>query len=68
MNELLRKAEEMGLNFDEKTELSLLLKSKDRPGGSGMSPQEHLLATEWPKSYTYRLGIQTLDPFMRRPL
>jgi hypothetical protein len=30
MNELLRKAEEMGLNYDEKTELSLLLKSKGR--------------------------------------
>ena len=29
-DELLRKAEEMGLNFDEKTELSLLLKSKGR--------------------------------------
>ena len=33
MNELLRKAEEMGLNYDEKAELSLLLKSKARPGG-----------------------------------
>lgn len=32
MDELLRKAEEMGLNSDEKTELSLLLKTK---GGSG---------------------------------
>jgi hypothetical protein len=31
MDELLRKAEELGLNFDEKTELSLLLKSKGRP-------------------------------------
>jgi len=31
MDELLRKAEEMGLNFDEKTELSLLLKTKVRP-------------------------------------
>jgi DNA primase len=30
MNELLQKAEEMGLNYDEKTELSLLLKSKGR--------------------------------------
>jgi DNA primase len=30
MNELLRKAEELGLNYDEKTELSLLLKSKTR--------------------------------------
>jgi len=30
MDELLRKAEEMGLNYDEKTELSLLLKSKGR--------------------------------------
>jgi DNA primase len=34
MNELLRKAEEMGLNFDEKAELSLLLKAKGRPGGT----------------------------------
>jgi DNA primase len=33
MNELLRKAAEMDLNFDEKAELSLLLKAKDRPGG-----------------------------------
>jgi DNA primase len=33
VNELLRKAADMGLNFDEKTELSNLLKSKDRPGG-----------------------------------
>ncbi len=31
MDELLRKAEEMGLNYDEKTELSLLLKAKGRP-------------------------------------
>jgi len=31
MNELLRKAEELGLNFDEKAELSSLLKSKGRP-------------------------------------
>ncbi|MEP6546775.1 MAG: DNA primase [Gammaproteobacteria bacterium] len=31
MDELLRKAEEMGLNYDEKAELSLLLKSKGRP-------------------------------------
>ena len=38
MNELLRKAEEMGLNYDEKTELSLLLKSKARPGGPPSSP------------------------------
>ncbi len=30
MDQLLRKAEEMGLNYDEKTELSLLLKSKGR--------------------------------------
>jgi DNA primase len=29
-NELLRKAEEIGLNYDEKTELSLLLKSQGR--------------------------------------
>jgi DNA primase len=33
MNELLQKAAVMDLNFDEKTELSLLLKGKDRPGG-----------------------------------
>jgi DNA primase len=33
MNELLRKAGEIGLNYDEKAELSLLLKSKARPGG-----------------------------------
>ena len=31
MDELLRKADEMGLNYDEKTELSLLLKAKSRP-------------------------------------
>ena len=31
MDELLRKAEELGLNFDEKAELSLLLKAKGRP-------------------------------------
>jgi DNA primase len=35
MDELLRKAEELGLNYDEKTELSLLLKSK---GGSRAVP------------------------------
>jgi DNA primase len=34
MNELLKKAEEMGLNYDEKAELSLLLKSKGRSRGS----------------------------------
>jgi DNA primase len=31
MDELLRKAEEMGLNYDEKAELSLLLKTKGHP-------------------------------------
>ena len=31
MDDLLRKAEESGLNYDEKTELSLLLKEKGRP-------------------------------------
>jgi DNA primase len=31
MDELLRKAEEMGLNYEEKAELSLLLQSKGRP-------------------------------------
>ena len=31
MDELLRKAAEMGLNYDEKTELSTLLKAKGRP-------------------------------------
>jgi hypothetical protein len=30
MDELLRKAEEMGLNYDEKAELSLLLQAKGR--------------------------------------
>ena len=34
VNELLRKAEEVGLNYDEKTELSSLLKAKARPGGA----------------------------------
>jgi DNA primase len=34
VNELLRKSEEMGLNYDEKAELSLLLKTKVRPGAS----------------------------------
>ena len=33
VDELLRKAEEMGLNSDEKTELSSLLKAKTHPGG-----------------------------------
>ena len=33
VNELLRKAEDIGLNFDEKAELSQLLKSRSRPGG-----------------------------------
>jgi DNA primase len=33
MDELLRKAEEMGLNYDEKAELSSLLKAKAHPGG-----------------------------------
>jgi hypothetical protein len=31
VDELLRKAEDLGLNFDEKAELSNLLKSKGRP-------------------------------------
>jgi hypothetical protein len=31
MDELLRKAEELGLNFDEKAELSSLLQTKGRP-------------------------------------
>ncbi len=34
MDELLRKAEEMGLNMEEKAELSHLLRSKRRPGGA----------------------------------
>jgi len=34
MNELLRKSEEIGLNFEEKAELSSLLKAKVRPGAS----------------------------------
>jgi DNA primase len=33
MDELLRKAEETGLNYDEKAELSSLLKAKAHPGG-----------------------------------
>jgi len=33
MDDLLRKAQETGLNSDEKAELSLLLKAKGRPGG-----------------------------------
>jgi hypothetical protein len=32
MNELLRKAEELGLNMDEKAELTTLLRTKSRPG------------------------------------
>jgi hypothetical protein len=32
MDELLQKAEEMGLNYDEKAELSSLLSSKGRLG------------------------------------
>jgi len=35
MDELLRKAEEMGLDLDEKAELTALLKSKSRPGQGG---------------------------------
>jgi hypothetical protein len=35
MDELLRKAEEMGLDLGEKAELSALLKSKTRPGQNG---------------------------------
>jgi DNA primase len=34
MDELLRKAEELGLNFDEKAELSTLLRAKGRPRGA----------------------------------
>jgi hypothetical protein len=30
MDELLRKAQDLGLNYDEKAELSLLLKTKGR--------------------------------------
>jgi DNA primase len=33
VNELLRKAQDMGLNYDEKAELSSLLKAKSPPGG-----------------------------------
>ena len=33
VDELLRKAEEVGLNYDEKAELSSLLKAKTPPGG-----------------------------------
>ncbi len=35
VDELLQKAAELGLNYDEKTELSLLLKSKGRPRAPG---------------------------------
>ncbi|GAC1673885.1 MAG: DNA primase [Steroidobacteraceae bacterium] len=34
MDELLRKAEELGLNYEEKAELSLLLNAKARPGAA----------------------------------
>ena len=34
VDELLRKAEEIGLNFDEKAELSELLRQKDRSGAT----------------------------------
>jgi DNA primase len=34
VDELLRKAEEMGLNYDEKAELSSLLKAKSHPSGT----------------------------------
>ena len=67
MDELLRKAEEMGLNYDEKAELSLLLKSKDRPRRPRMSRRTHTVATEWPESYTCRLGIEMSRSFTRRP-
>jgi len=33
LDELLRKAADMGLNYEEKAELSLLLKSRSKPGG-----------------------------------
>ncbi len=39
MDELLRKAQELGLNYDEKAELSLLLKSKGRFRAGPLSPQ-----------------------------
>jgi ABC-type dipeptide/oligopeptide/nickel transport system ATPase subunit len=35
VDELLRKAEEVGLNYDEKAELSSLLKAKVPPSGGG---------------------------------
>ncbi len=41
MDELLRKAEEMGLNYDEKAELSLLLKSKGRPRRVPLKIRKH---------------------------
>jgi DNA primase len=41
MNDLLRKAQETGLNFDEKAELSLLLKSRGRPGSEPDRPSDH---------------------------
>jgi hypothetical protein len=56
MDELLRKAEELGLNYDEKAELSLLLKAKGRPRAP-FETRQAFVATEWPQSYTCRLRI-----------
>jgi DNA primase len=41
MDDLLRKAQETGLNFEEKAELSLLLKSTGRPGSEPNRPSDH---------------------------
>jgi DNA primase len=41
MNDLLRKAQESGLNFEEKAELSLLLKSTGRPGSEPNRPSDY---------------------------
>ena len=64
VNELLRKAEEMGLNYDEKAELSSASEIQSPAwgpaavGGRITPPGGIVVATEWPKSYTYRLGIR----------
>ena len=41
VDELLRKAEEMGLNFDEKAELSSLLKAKGRRRDAALNRVSH---------------------------
>ena len=70
MDELLRKAEEMGLNYDEKTELSLLLKAKVRPGGtvlSGRTRSELYGSRSGQNRILIGLAFKPLDLFTRRP-